>query len=690
MNKIGFLTYFRFDNIQSKSTRNKLKNFYKYAIQNIEDDINGNGGIAGKNIFIDLLDLPVPFDQGKEAYKNKLANSPSILFAKGPTIFTGVYEKKVSYIKSIESKQRLLFTDVNIHNPTGIDILPNNIILSSAPVLLSSKPGDVFERNKEFFQAERLFHFANIAKQSPIRLREKELLDKNIYLNFIDPEKDTIIENLEEKMLTALKDSTEKDLLSIGAMNVALKNNIFYICKKHNLPPKIFFSSADNTSSFDFSDLSFAPIFQTSSNFDIYLKMEHFIENAKLAFDITEKQIINNHHFQFEIPYLIKQITDDNHLHLTDHATEDFINQIKVGLNKIDGEKEIFVGTSDNYAFQDNKNILKGNRMVQALSSKKQKSLPLNILHPKQLIIEDEEYKTISVTYIYIDVLKVNNISIENGTFSCDMYLDIISEDENPLKLLRFNNLSAMNSKFETEKIGSHADNKTNVISTRYHVIGNFDFYPIASNYPFDSQYLYLAVRLIDGSAGMLQPIPEELIDTNFELSGWVIKDTKSGILRSKNYLSKSTTLERIARVEEEVRVGWLIQRASSMTVLKIGVPLFFLSVLVYYTLFLPIDEIADSMAYLTTAFLSGIALYFSTERPEPLVMTTIDHIFAFFYFMTGGSMVLVIFAKFLPEIYNFLIMPLRFFIPLGLIVFLAYLSKRVRSKKFKPNLLQS
>jgi hypothetical protein len=189
---------------------------------------------------------------------------------------------------------------------------------------------------------------------------------------------------------------------------------------------------------------------------------------------------------------------------------------------------------------------------------------------------------------------------------------------------------------------------------------------------------------------GMLQPIPEELIDTNFDLNGWEIINVQSGILRSKNYLSKSSTLKRIAKVEEEVRVGWLIKRSSSMTVLKIGIPLFFLTLLVYYTLFLPIDELADAMAYLTTAFLSGIALYFSTERPQPLVMTTIDHIFAFFYFVTGGSMILVIFAKFLPDIYNFLIMPLRYLVPLSLIGFLLYLFRRVKTKKFKPNLLKS
>ncbi len=687
MDKIGFLAWSRLDDIASKGTRRKLKNFYKYAIQAIEKDINRNGGIAGKNIFIDFLDVPVDSDEAKKSYEDKIKNSPSILFAKGPSVFSGIREKKVEYIKTIESAKRLLFQNVAISDSENIELLKNNIDLGTSPEKTNSLPGDTFLRNKKFFNANRLFHFANIGIKSPVRLREEELLEKNIFLNFIDKEKDLIFEELEAKMLEALKDSTNKDMLSIGAMNTKLKTNVFNVCKKHNFPLKILFTNTANTSSFNFSDMPFAPIFQVNPNFDIYLKMEQFLEDSDQAFDISEKHLINDNFYQFEIPYLIKHVTEKHHISLSEGMEVDFIKKIKYGLNKIDGNKEIFVGTSINYAFKDQKNTLRKHLMVQALPSKVNPSMPVYIYHNEQLALEDDEYKTIQVTYVYLDILRINNISIEEESFSCDMYLDVISKDEDPIKTLRFNNLSTIDSNYVVNKVSANRDPATDFISTRYHLSGNFTFHAIASNYPFDSQYLYLAMTT---KHGMLQPLPEELIDTDFDLNGWEIMNVQSGILRSKNYLSKSSTLERIAQVEEEVRVGWLIKRSSSMTVLKIGIPLFFLTLLVYYTLFLPIDELADAMAYLTTAFLSGIALYFSTERPQPLVMTTIDHIFAFFYFITGGSMVLVIFAKFLPEVYNFLIIPLRYLVPLSLIGFLVYLFRRVKTKKFQPNLLKS
>ena len=687
MGKIGFLAWYRFDDIASITTRNKLKIFYKYAIKNIEEDINSNGGIAGRNIYIDLLDIPVPYNQGKEAYSKKLASSLSLIFARGPSVFTGIGEKKVEYIKTIESKTRLLFHSANISHSKSIELLENNIDLGTAPEKINSAAGDVFERNKVFFNADKYFHIANIGAESPLRAREKEFLEKNIFLTYLDKEEDLIFENIEEKMLGALKNSTDRDILSVGLMPTKLKNNVLNVCKKHNFPLKIYFSSNGNTSSFDYSDMPFAPIFQVSPNFDIYLKMEQFIEDSGQAFDISEKHLINDNFWQFEIPYLVKDVTEQHRISLHQGMEVDFIQNIKSGLNKINGNEEIFVGTSINYAFKDQKNTLRKRLMVQALPSKANPSLPLYIYHHEQLALEADEYKTIQVTYIYLDVLRITNISIEEETFSCDMYLDVIAQDEDPIQTLRFNNLSTIDANYVVNKVSADRDPATDFISTRYHLSGNFTFHAIASNYPFDSQYLYLAVTI---KHGMLQPIPEELIDTEFDLNGWSVVNAQSGILRSKNYLSKSSTLQRTAKVEEEVRIGWLIKRSSSMTVLKIGIPLFFLTLLVYYTLFLPVDELADAMAYLTTAFLSGIALYFSTERPQPLVMTTIDHIFAFFYFVTGGSMVLVIFAKFLPDIYNVLITPLRYLIPLSLIGFLVYLFRRVKTKKFQPNLLKS
>ena len=76
------------------------------------------------------------------------------------------------------------------------------------------------------------------------------------------------------------------------------------------------------------------------------------------------------------------------------------------------------------------------------------------------------------------------------------------------------------------------------------------------------------------------------------------------------------------------------------MTLFKILLPLSFLLALTYYSIFVPIDDLGNSISILTTVFLASIALYFSTERPQPLSMTIVDLIFASFYSITGLSLI--------------------------------------------------
>ena len=61
-----------------------------------------------------------------------------------------------------------------------------------------------------------------------------------------------------------------------------------------------------------------------------------------------------------------------------------------------------------------------------------------------------------------------------------------------------------------------------------------------------------------------------------------------------------------------------------------------FLLFLNYYVLFFDYEDSLRQLGILTTTFLSGIALYFSAERPQPNKMTTIDLIFIWYYIQSG------------------------------------------------------
>ena len=94
------------------------------------------------------------------------------------------------------------------------------------------------------------------------------------------------------------------------------------------------------------------------------------------------------------------------------------------------------------------------------------------------------------------------------------------------------------------------------------------------------------------------------------------------------------------------------MSRKSSFTVIKILIPLLFLIALVVYGMYLPAEQIDRVIALLTTSFLSGIALYFSTERPNPLTLTIVDYIFIIFYLIVGLASVSVFVFDFFQDYY--------------------------------------
>ena len=365
-----------------------------------------------------------------------------------------------------------------------------------------------------------------------------------------------------------------------------------------------------------------------------------------------------------------------------------FLADIRAALNAIDGKRDIYIGMQLLYAFEENKNTAKINYLYQYPSSLQTPGVYPKIFYPLQFFPGQNEATPIVVNYLYIDMLRVTNIDIGDGTWSAEFHLDIISPHETPIDIIRFNNLSSLNPKFETKLMWEKEGEKVGGSTFRYYVVANFDFIPEADNYPFDWQHIFISYSLTDQTRfGLIQPTPEALLDKEFLLNGWILKDAVSGILRKKTTIYENASLEKNIDVSEEVRLGWTLARANSTTVLKIGIPLFFLLFLVYYTLFAPFDG-NNSFGILTTAFLSAIALYFLTERPQPLRMTTIDLIFIWFYILTGVTIITTAAGLSVgTAVYATLMFTLKFLIPVSLICIVTSLWRRIRSSPLKINI---
>ena len=161
----------------------------------------------------------------------------------------------------------------------------------------------------------------------------------------------------------------------------------------------------------------------------------------------------------------------------------------------------------------------------------------------------------------------------------------------------------------------------------------SFDFNPSNENFPFDIQTLELEYYLEPSvKNSILQPIPKDYVDDNFNIKGWEIIDSQSGIYDKKSYEKLGTDLDTYPLVSSNVMCHWKVKRKNKISAIKSFIPLYILIFLSWYSSFLDSSESTTAVGLNTTVFLAGIALYFSADRPSTTVLTIIDKFFISFY----------------------------------------------------------
>lgn len=426
---------------------------------------------------------------------------------------------------------------------------------------------------------------------------------------------------------------------------------------------------------FDLIQLSTQPFFTSLSLEDLMMKVyESDIGPNKTALLLESA-------YRLEIPNLISQSLNKVEKNEINNFNAE---KLRREILSFDGLRDIFVGKKLQLAFNENgENLLKDNYAYifpNSLQSRAYKT-PKIFYHTQVQSSEGEITKS-RVMYAYIDILSVANIDISSKYWTAEFYIDIVSHFENPIDEIIFNNLSSLNDKFTYKKVWQR-DDEFQYNTQRYYVVANFDFVPKAENYPFDWQNIYIAMTIKNDNQQILQPIPLDLLDHDFDIGEWEIQSDFSGVKYQKNYLFQDADLKKSVSISSENRVGWILKRKNNATLFKIGIPMSFLIFLVYYTTFSGYEAAGSSIGILTTTFLSAIALYFSVEKPEPKKLTIVDLIFIWFYIINGITVVICGISSSLPEhIFYSSNLLLKIIIPLSLFSMGIFLVRRIKGSR--------
>ena len=622
------------------------------------------------NFKIDFLHIPKG-EEGVDILNNKLTSYTNSVFTNGHSI----PKYNPSIVENIKDKSFFYF--------------PQNVTSSSYDKFEENVKKRIFKVGRADQPAKLAFIDNEIKKHSSskvyffhqeLRLSEKMLDNHNDDKNFTSFSfKDFDETTADEKVKTILKDLKPDDLIVLD-LNLSRFKYVFNYLINSNLQNKTIntFGSIENR----FEKITFNLI-QLVGNHGIPsvsiedLMSKIYGENVTP----TDKALLLDSTFRLEIPIIAFQALKKCYSNNSEEINDDKILETILSFNN---ESDVFVGKRIQYGFnQNNENILKENyaySFPNSLQNEKYK-IP-KILYPTQYCTVNGEIKKFNTVYNYVDVLRVTNINIQEKTWTAEFYLDLVSQSDNPLDQIIFNNLSSTNDKFSSKEIWRRKDD-LDYNTVRYYIVANFDFLAIADNYPFDWQSLYISMTLKDNSEHILQPIPLDLVDDEFEINEWNIENAFSGVKYQKNFLYKDTDLKKTVTVNSENRLGWIVKRKNTATLFKIGIPMFFLIFLVYYSVFLGFDQSAESIGILTTTFLSAIALYFSVEKPEPKKLTIIDIIFIWFYIVNGFTITAFSLSSLITEkIHYYTSGVLKFLIPLSLVSIVVYLSKRVKNNR--------
>ena len=706
-NLIGFYTWYQVFDEMSFDQQNEIIHYIKKISRNIEQNINSTGGIAGKKIKI-FNDIVYPNDTDKNHFIQYLKENSEIFFLPS---FPNYFDYKNITHDEINFSQYFQLDEFGTW-------LNNEDLHWNVFSTQEYDPSPVLDFSKAHFKDKNIILLLNdgyFDKTNSKKVKYKKALEKDIKHVQKKNIAFKVFSNLHENQSELIKfmKSTSKDdiLLFHNAYAKPLDYEDFDGDIKWimDLRKKILTTYVSNASE---SDL-FTPIMDprelydffnladclpnkkilsrahTSEGYFGYLRMQdlHFEVDPLMKPHIST-YLSMYHSWQFEDIMLIKYIFDKKDYKFSNR--EKFLRETSERLKLINGEDDIYIGDSKTLSFDEKQQ----NTIIDSFLFQHKKALKDNDFVEDTLYKDQYKYnlakkrygKAIKTNYINIDIIRFQDVSIEESIFTAKFYLELTTTNPEGIDILAFNN-STLNTQSSIINIDHNKIDKE-YHYFRYLIEDTFSFAAIPNNYPFDKQLIFIDISIInEDKHGVLQSPHVSGVDKKFDIDGWSLEQTRSGPFREK--IKRISPVDDLKQVTQKIstRIGWVIVRSSSMTLLKVLIPLSFLWLLVLYGLFLPVENLDRAVAVITTSFLSGIALYFSTERPQPLRMTVIDIVFAFFYSTVGVASIAVFSLNFFPEIYNDFMGFVKYILPFSIIVGYIFLRNRIKSKKFFPRM---
>ncbi len=311
-----------------------------------------------------------------------------------------------------------------------------------------------------------------------------------------------------------------------------------------------------------------------------------------------------------------------------------------------------FKGIFENWSFHPEQRVRAQTPIVAILPS----GLGKKQLAQTQFIrLRDGGIKPIQTLYMDVDLVRTYSVDNNKKSFFAEFYLAMRRSDNFSIKDITFTNAfldprasrDALTNGRELTIDELHPGGKSDAYPSdmqMYKVAGRFRFKPDFSQYPFDTQQFSIDLQPRNSNKTfIIQPPPPNLRDQVVASEGWIPDKQYVSFVEDFVPVVDAFTHQPSIVPFYNARFVWQMKRETTDYYIRVVVPLLFILIVAYLSIFIPKTNLEAIVTIQVTALLAAVALYLSLPQIDTDSATISDQIFMFDYMMVSVMIVVSI-----------------------------------------------
>ncbi len=257
--------------------------------------------------------------------------------------------------------------------------------------------------------------------------------------------------------------------------------------------------------------------------------------------------------------------------------------------------------------------------------------------------------RQVDTFYLDIDLIRAHRIDDNEKTFFAEFYLSMRDGKSASIDQIEFSNAyldpKTNGRQITIEVLHPGGQSAAYPESMKvYKVAGRFTFDPELTSYPFDTQRFAIDLLPKRGDRPfVVQAPPLQLRDKQVTTDGWDVKSQYVGYDEDFVPLLDAYTHEPSVVPFYRSSFVWMMKRQTTDYFLRVVVPLIFILIVAYLSIFISLSHFEAIVTIQVTALLSAVALYLSIPKLDADAATISDRIFVFDYMMVSLMIVISI-----------------------------------------------